>query len=235
MHDFNRVYRIGTAKTYNERSYPIFVKVEYKNKKLSLTGVEGPTSDGNCCGSCGQIVMDMNPDEIKPVNGWSKESIIRLMEIWNKWHLNDMQAGCEHQRKNWNTLEEIEIINFTWSSKFNTMRIVAEDGLMSESEYKEYRNIVPDVFKTTVETTHEKWLSPLACGPMYLGLIKVKSKEMKTAGWVHPYEHPRGLLCKPCEICGYQYGTKWLHEDVPEDVLQELINFPTTDITPAWV
>ena len=29
-------------------------------------------------------------------------------------------------------------------------------------------------------------------------------------------------LTKPCEICGYKYGTKWNFEEIPEEVLEYL-------------
>lgn len=34
---------------------------------------------------------------------------------------------------------------------------------------------------------------------------------------------------------GYKYGSAWLSEDVPEDVLTFLCGLPDTDKTPAWV
>ncbi len=41
----------------------------------------------------------------------------------------------------------------------------------------------------------------------------------KAAGWVLESEHPRGLLCKPCPTCGYKYGSAWLKETLPADVV----------------
>jgi hypothetical protein len=55
------------------------------------------------------------------------------------------------------------------------------------------------------------------------------------AGRVTPEERPEGLLCKPCPICGYKYGTAWNNERVPKDVLKWLYNMPETKIAPAWV
>lgn len=40
--------------------------------------------------------------------------------------------------------------------------------------------------------------------------------ETKTLSWVKPSEHPDGLLCKPCPVCGYKYGTSWLLMPIPE-------------------
>ena len=42
------------------------------------------------------------------------------------------------------------------------------------------------------------------------------------AGWVRLDDHPDGLLGKPCPTCGYKYGTKWLFEEVPDEILTEL-------------
>lgn len=53
--------------------------------------------------------------------------------------------------------------------------------------------------------------------------------------WVTKREHPQGLLAEPCPVCGYKYGTAWLHEDVPDDVLRWLAALPETTKQPAWV
>lgn len=83
------------------REVPAFVKIEYKEKKpgqkvLSITGVVGPMRNGDCHGSCGQCI-----DEISggiPADGWDVDMIKKLCKIWRRWHLNDMNAACEHQR-----------------------------------------------------------------------------------------------------------------------------------------
>ena len=42
-------------------------------------------------------------------------------------------------------------------------------------------------------------------------------------GWLKPEEHPEGLLCRPCPVCGYRYGTSWVREEVPQDVIDWLL------------
>lgn len=59
--------------------------------------------------------------------------------------------------------------------------------------------------------------------------------QKKTLGWLHPSEHPDGILGRPCPVCGYQYGHEWKKEEVPQEVIDWLFNLPTTTITPAWV
>lgn len=91
----------------------IFVRVSYIDGKLSIVGVIGPKKDGNCYGSCGQIDTEfthrnflddsrfgdlIDSDDVVFNKGWDKEKWLNLLEAWHNWHLNDMNAGCEHQR-----------------------------------------------------------------------------------------------------------------------------------------
>lgn len=119
MKDFMKTLRIGTSKNTGN----IFIHVEFKDGKLSISGVEGPRANGNCQGGCGQIDMSYahrNPADNDPRNkhifggteydstiypesitfapGWDSEKWFDLLDIWKRWHLNDMQSACEHQR-----------------------------------------------------------------------------------------------------------------------------------------
>ena len=71
--------------------------------------------------------------------------------------------------------------------------------------------------------------------PQYTGDTYNRPSEKKFSNWIKESEHPRGTLSKPCPICGYEYGSRWLHEDVPGDVIEWLESLPETDKTPAWV
>lgn len=53
--------------------------------------------------------------------------------------------------------------------------------------------------------------------------------------WIPHDKHPEGLLSKPCPKCGYAYGSQWLFEPVPVDVVDWLKALPETDKAPAWV
>jgi hypothetical protein len=85
----------------------------------------------------------------------SNKKTQRMAQIWERWHLNDMRAGCEHQR--------------------------AED-----------------------------W-----------GKERV-SETGKLSCWVYPNEHPKGVLMKPCPVCGYKFGSAWLIEELPSDIVTEI-------------
>ena len=77
----------------------VFVQVEHDGRRLSLHGVVGPKANGDCSGSCGQIVDTLRgmTAGAKFAPGWGVKSCARLVELWDRWHLNDMRPGCEHQ------------------------------------------------------------------------------------------------------------------------------------------
>lgn len=101
-----------------------------------------------------------------------REKVQRLSELWDRWHLNDMRPGCEHQRA------------AGWDKR-------AIDPSKPLDTY----------------------------GKHFIGQ---RQPSWNMLAWVRPEEHPDGLLSKPCPVCGYKYGTAWLYEAVPADVLDEL-------------
>jgi hypothetical protein len=94
MSDFAKTVRLGV---YNRNS--VFARIEYKNGRLSICGVEGPLASGNSRGGCGQIVWHLLPvwHRIKPAPGWSGATVQRFLKVWERWHLNDMRAGTPAQ------------------------------------------------------------------------------------------------------------------------------------------
>lgn len=112
--DFAKVVRPGTLPTGGGARVSVFVEIRHKDGRLSLSGVIGPRSSGNCWGGCGQIDMEFQhrdparddarysrpipPSEFSFAPGWDATTWLDLLEVWDRWHLNDMRSGCEHQR-----------------------------------------------------------------------------------------------------------------------------------------
>ena len=103
MEPFKKTMRPGTVDVGRRTPVDLFVAVNWDGKRLSISGVEGPRKSGNPLGSCGQITESLQEiAEYAPK--WNAESVERLREIWDTWHLNHMRAGCEHQRADgWHT------------------------------------------------------------------------------------------------------------------------------------
>ena len=86
----------------------MFIKAEYDGR-LSLTGVVGPKKNGDANGGCGQIDMEFAhrdpahddsrydhptpPEDITFAPGWDRDKWLDLLDVWRRWHLNDMRAG----------------------------------------------------------------------------------------------------------------------------------------------
>jgi len=157
----------------------MFIKISYEDNRLSITGVIGPKSNGDayCCGQIKDELLNPNK-ELK--EGWTPEMIHNLYMAWDNWHLNDLRAGCKHQR---------------------------------ELKWKDAR-IDPRALPRSIANRDEK------------GILAI---------WVTEEEHKDGLLSKPCPVCGYEYGSKWLFEEVPEDIINFLFSLPETKKDPAWV
>lgn len=91
MNTLNKVIRIGSGAYGN-----VFCKIEYKAGRLSITGVEGPKRNGDAIGGCGQIIMrEWGIKTYAP--GWTAQLEAEFRTVWDKWHLNGMQAGSPAQ------------------------------------------------------------------------------------------------------------------------------------------
>ena len=187
------------------------VDIEVTDNRLSICG---ETED-----SFGQNVGELDEFFKYSATPAEKAIIPKLRDIWNKWHLNDMRPGCEHQRAEWDTSEKVEVITYRLTS----------DALKDQSEIK--RQAEEDLIKTgsaSISDLNRELLSlpwetkkdpNTSISIHFQKCYKEQKRETKAVGWLYEKEHPKGLLCKPCETCGYKYGSQWLKEDIPADVL----------------
>ena len=183
---FHRVVHPATVITYHSERNPratdrCFARIEWDGKRLSICGVEGPKANGDCWGGCGQC----RGDGWLPGGDFTPAQLAEFIATWERWHLNDMRAGCEHQR----------------------------------AEGWDKRPIDPD--------------KPLDSYGRHCGPDGPLTWNMLT--WVSPKDHPDGLMTVPCPTCGYRFGTRWLTEEVPDEVLAFLLSLPESTVTPAWV
>ena len=211
----------------NRRLQPV-----QKIVRLSITGVVGPKSNGDCTGSCGQCTDQLL--EIKEyATGWTEDMAKKLHEVWNRWHLNDMCPKCIHQ-EDWDTSEKLLVQTYSQGERYRYTEQKVKFNDASEDE----KRILAQAVKVWSDALHgrsETLNEDLAAYLVTEGMLEPWKVEEKTAGWVCPSQHPKGLLTKPCPVCGYKYGSNWLYEEVPEDVIQWLQDLPDTDQEPAWV
>lgn len=210
----------------------VFCKFEFDGTRLSITGVEGPGPGGNARGGCGQIIDTV--EGLKELaEGWDYALLGAFCQTWRRWHLNDMRPSCEHQR-DWGK-EEIEVVSYKLTSEARDIRKAAE----KKASEAAVRGVVADLSSTERALLACEWYksihSPPDADSPLSGCYEVEKRETKLANWVTEAEHPRGVLSKPCPVCGYKYGTKWLLEAVPGEIIEFLEKLPDSKLKPAWV
>jgi hypothetical protein len=240
--DFRKHVEPGKVKAWTgsgtEVLAPVFATIEWKGGRLSITGVIGPKANGDALGSCGQIVGE-SLEGIELAPDWTPETYARFVETWERWHLNDMRAGCEHQRANWgDPTERVEVVSYKLTTEAYTLRLktiaAASRAALAGEEFR------PDPAARALAEMDDWYKArhqpPDSDSPLS-GLYEVEKRKMKPRGWVYERENPRGILAKPCEVCGYKYGTAWLREEVPADVLEFLQGLPAnhTPIPTRWM
>ena len=220
-----------------------YAKIEYKDGRLSISGVIGPMSNGNCRGSAGQCIDEIREGE--PANGWTKEMLERFCEIWELWHLNDARPYCSHQKAlGWGELagKEVLIYHYRHTEEARRKKKLAEEAALdalrngrtfTPTEEQIMFATLPYSYESHEELTGDmaKYYEPKK--PLYPG--DKGPTETKILGFLYPSEHPEGLLTRPCPECGYKYGTSHIKEEVPEEVIEFLFSLPECEAKPAWV
>ncbi len=218
----------------------LFVKVEVKNGKASFTGVVGPKANGNARGGCGQVIVDfqeydkrghLSISDIHPAAGWDRDSIKSLFDLWDRWHLNDMHAGCEHQRAEGWGKEELEVVTYALiSPAWSERNRIRERLILAAGERVDLNKREKALLRAPLET-HQP---PDADSPLS-GEYEVKKRETISSNRVRQDEHPRGVLCKACPVCGWKYGEGWKFEPLPTEFEKWIEEFPSGTKTPAWI
>ena len=220
-----------------------YVEIEYANGRLSLHGVVGPKSNGDAYGSCGQCVDDIRQGI--PTEDWTQEMLEKLCNIWDEWHLNDSRPYCQHQKElGWRkqarekiTLRHYRLTDEAYRSKQNAekeaINFLKEGKTFVPTKEQTFFANLPYALDVYEELSGELAQHYMPKKSLYAGDDGFTKTE--TRGWVRYDKTDKGILCKPCPVCGYKYGTSWIKEDVPQEIIDWLFALPTTKTKPAWV
>jgi hypothetical protein len=83
--------------------------------------------NGNAKGSCGQIIMH-SWDIVEYAEGWNGATVRKFRDIWDRWHLNQMNAGSPEQMKHLRKLKA-EGVEFKYGEGFDSHYTWACDQL----------------------------------------------------------------------------------------------------------
>lgn len=161
---------------------------------------------------CGGQCIDMIAEYID--NPAFKE----IHELWKLYHLNDMRSECVHQAElGWKELRKKEVCLYSFSitsEAFSSQRrlertildrVIAGEPVNLTEEERKILGLELGI------TSHTDTLPEDIAEYYYLGEIK-----KETLGHLRESEHPEGLLCRPCPVCGYKYGTSRKFHEIPD-------------------
>lgn len=250
--DFSRVINPARVpainRAGNDCNARLWIKIQLKGGRLSITGVEGPLSNGDALGSCGQCGID--PDAT-PAAGYTAADLAKLRDVWAAWHLNDMrpyspamaalgwpeQAGrailCHEFTRD---LPGIEASN---AAKKAALAALERGEAFTPTPEQSAAFAAPYSLKVWAYPEDGTPETPAGYKPaQVIGGGRAKGPERKTLGWIKPGEHPDGLLGrKVAPEDSHGYGGKWWREELPADVAAWLaaLPLPPEGVAPAWV
>lgn len=221
-----------------------FCKIKYVNGELSITGVIGPMSNGNCRGAAGQCIDEIRKG--KPIKNWTEEMLLQFCDVWESYHLNHMRPYCKHQKElGWDKLALVKVTLFQYQLTEETRKEINLAKMVAINAIKMGQTFTPTVEQTMLVnlsftlTSHTDLPREIAGyyeprGSLFGGDYN-KASETKILGLLYPKEHPHGILTKPCPICGYKYGSGWEMEEIPKEIIDWLFSLPEADVNPAWI
>lgn len=161
-----------------------------------------------------------------------------IYRLWKLYHLNDMHAECEHQHAlGWRELAKEDVTLYHWTLTQDTvnkrdaikkMALKALETCESFTPTEEQSYIYSLPYSMTTENSE---LSDDLAGfyepskALYAG--DTGHEETKKLGWLREKEHSRGILNKPCPVCGYKYGSSWVYFPIPENDEKIIIDLIT--------
>jgi len=78
-------------------------------------------TDYLACGQMQDTIREMVKNDEIVESPIPMDNLIRLLDIWDRWHLNDMKAGCSHQRKLIPTIQETKGKSFFYADNYDNI------------------------------------------------------------------------------------------------------------------
>lgn len=226
---------------------PLFVHIQYNTtdqrkrncaNEFSFTGVVGPLKSGNAYGSCGQVLDEiLEIGEHNAKEGWGALEASMLYRYWKLYHMNRHQHRCIHQ-EDWDTEKKITVYNYKRGPKWHEAhKMVLEGKCKSYQQYLTLTECIKRVDECVFDDSYKG--GPTLGSRLFEELvgndfIKIENITEEMAGRVLFRYHPEGLIGKPCNKCGFRYGTGYNTRPVPADVMAWIRALPETKIPYAW-
>lgn len=225
-----KIFDFGKIAYYGEREENrVTVEMELKTKEngmevLSICGAIWNRTNTDW------ISGGQNLEEIASTPVGNNPKFKEIYRFWKLYHLNDMHPECIHQEElGWKeeATEKLTINHYYLTSETRRAKEETEKAIInaakngetytaSESE-KELLNL--DNWIETTEELHDG----------IKNFYRLGKTETQVRGWIRYDKDKNGILCKPCPICGYKYGSSWTFREIPANDLARIKELLTGD------
>lgn len=162
-----------------------------------------------------------------------------ILRLWKSYHLNDMHPECEHQAAlGWREKAREEVTLYHWKltsaamdekrkAERTAMRALKNGLAIAPSKKQVFFANLPYTITThenNIPGSNARYYEPQK--RLYPGAMG--HTETKLLGWLQETDHPDGILCKPCPVCGYRYGSSWIYFPIPEQDEKIILNLLKT-------
>lgn len=226
------------------RDHAVTLEWSLENGRFSMSGAiwNRLRTDWKVGGQCMDSIA-----ALFPANALVQE----MVTVWRRWHLNDLRAGCEHQRAlGWGHGKDIALAATDCTdaqrrvlaaaalaavTKPRTDYAALARGRLVDLPTERRRFLEAHGMESTV-ANHENVAAAAAFrGTRWTGRLgldaEVRHWCANAAVAAHPAAPFAGAIYKdslgaPCPTCGYRYGTQWVKEEIPADVLALIKSWP---------
>lgn len=132
----------------------------------------------------------------------------KIMKLWEKYHLNDTKAWCEHQSYGDFPKTDIQIHHLAGNDEYDRLNQIRELP-------EKYLDVTEEGLKNIPSALY-KYLE--------YELKRNRHIEIKSNGWItyDPILAPEGLIGRECPVCGAKYGHSWYYMPIPEKDLKTI-------------
>ena len=196
----------------NEYRYNIEAELKDKTEGFIFSAIGEIKKNGSfiCGGQC--------LDEIK--NEITNPEMLEIINFWEKYHLNDMNADCKHGINELLAEKELKINKYSLKTPLFADQKKLKTKIIEQCKLgKVFKLSEEEVRLLNLELGFEGEFCPEELTDFY----DIKETKTEFAGWVKKSElTPNGVLCRPCPTCGYEYGTKWNFRKIPDEDLERI-------------
>lgn len=201
----------GTKLKFMNGTRKLYINLELRTENTTKKPVFSASATLYRCNTlknAGQC-LDCIPEFTKTMTDTKQAQLLNnIYKLWKKYHLNNMQPWCAHQKYGKSIIKPVQIHHLWGNDEFEKLSKIRElpNEILEVSE-QGLKNIPKALYKYSEFDKKEN---------LHI--------ETKLNCWVtyDPVLAPEGLLGRSCPVCGAKYGHGWYYMPIPEKDLKTI-------------